>query len=349
MAAGTDIDLTPEERQAIQRLADLAATGNYYVLLGVSRLADTGHIRRAFYDISRTWHPDRFYRRSLGSYREILESVFVTVTKAYSVLSDPKERAEYDQENAELLDRTASAGIAPMVQPEEKESPEEDPALYEVARRWEKTATAPAEKAIPQPHVKPPSSLMKARKLPVPGVDKVREQIKSQVGKAKEHYEQALAAAAEGNWIKAQSSIYLAMRFIPTNQAFKKLYDEYTPKARLQQAQQAIQAAESAEGYHNVKGAISHYERACSFDPPVGLPFFRLAVLKRSEEEVDKNEILRLLRLAVEKEGHNTKFRMALAEHYLAQGNKAAAKREFQSILRVHPNHPEAKAGLKKT
>jgi len=350
LAGSGEIELSTEERKAIQRLNDLAASGNYYALLGVSRLADTNHVRRAYYDLSRQWHPDRFYRKSIGFYKEMLDSVFVSITKAYSVLTDAARREEYDRENGELLDRTANLSHLDEPGPEDEDEPPEEAAIYEVARSWFKAPEKNASAVTSSKRTTPTEShLTRKRKMPVPGVEKVRQQIKEMVTKARMHHDEAVAAAADGNWVKAQSAIYLSQRYVPTNPLYKKLHDEYAPKARQQLAQQAIQAAEAAEGYHNVKGAAQHYERACAFDPPIGLPFFRLAMIKRADEEIDEKEIQRLFRVAVEKEPSNVKYRMALAEYYYAQGNKAAARREYQMVLRVQPNHAEAKAGIKKT
>lgn len=332
-------ELTLEERQAIEALHDLAATGNYYALLGVSRTAPVGHIRKAYYELSRRWHPDRFYRRDLGRYKERLESVFVAITRAYSTLADPAQRDSYDQENADLLATTIPT--ASVVPPDDDGVPEEvqDPAIYEVKFAGRPAGSSANPASLSASSVRTAESpLTRKRRTPVPGIEKVRQQIIAQHSKARAYHAEALAAARDGNWVKAQSSIYLAMRFVATNAEYRKLYEEYSPKARTQLSQASIAAAETQEGYHNVKGAIQHYERACSFDPPMALPFFRLATLKQREEERDEKEILKLFRTAVEKEPTNVKYRLVLAQCFQEQGMAAAARREYQAILRQQPD-----------
>src|SRR3989338_1823008 len=65
----------------------MAATKDYYNVLGVSRNATQDDIKRAFRKLAHKYHPDK------GGTDE---SKFKEITEAYSVLSDDKKRREYD-------------------------------------------------------------------------------------------------------------------------------------------------------------------------------------------------------------------------------------------------------------
>jgi molecular chaperone DnaJ len=64
---------------------------DYYTLLGVSRDASEGEIKKAYRKLAMQHHPDR------NSGNEESEEKFKEIQQAYAVLSDPKKRAAYDQ------------------------------------------------------------------------------------------------------------------------------------------------------------------------------------------------------------------------------------------------------------
>jgi DnaJ-class molecular chaperone len=67
--------------------------GDYYETLGVPRTANTAAIRKAYFQIARDRHPDRF---SDPEQREKAEAFFTDATAAFNTLGNEKTRAEYD-------------------------------------------------------------------------------------------------------------------------------------------------------------------------------------------------------------------------------------------------------------
>lgn len=68
----------------------MANSENYYDILGVSHDADAKTIKRAFLKLARTLHPD-------VNDSPDAEEKFKKVNEAYSVLSDPQKRSNYDR------------------------------------------------------------------------------------------------------------------------------------------------------------------------------------------------------------------------------------------------------------
>jgi curved DNA-binding protein CbpA len=66
----------------------------YHEVLGVSADADAKVVKRAYFKLSREFHPDRYFRRNVGSFGGSLERIFRKLLEAHEMLSDPMARAE---------------------------------------------------------------------------------------------------------------------------------------------------------------------------------------------------------------------------------------------------------------
>lgn len=64
---------------------------DYYKILGVDRQASAAEIKKAYRKLARKYHPD------LNPGDKAAEARFKQIQEAYSVLSDPKKRSQYDQ------------------------------------------------------------------------------------------------------------------------------------------------------------------------------------------------------------------------------------------------------------
>jgi tetratricopeptide (TPR) repeat protein len=101
----------------------LVAARDAWALLGVSRDADRRTLKRAFFERSKLFHPDRYYGKDIGTYRVRLHTVFEAISSAHSELTDdsgerrtatttataPQTPAEYA---AELFDRACVAEVS---------------------------------------------------------------------------------------------------------------------------------------------------------------------------------------------------------------------------------------------
>jgi curved DNA-binding protein CbpA len=70
---------------------------NYYELLGVDMQADRAEIRKAYFSLSKVFHPDAYFGKRLGPFKAQMEVVFRKVTDAYEAVGRPKKREAYDR------------------------------------------------------------------------------------------------------------------------------------------------------------------------------------------------------------------------------------------------------------
>lgn len=78
--------------------AEKAQKQTFYEVLGVPADASSEVIRKNYFQLARTCHPDRFSAlENFSQYKELIETYFATINEAYQILSDPQSRREYDQ------------------------------------------------------------------------------------------------------------------------------------------------------------------------------------------------------------------------------------------------------------
>ncbi len=83
-------------KKALLSKAEEIADQNYYEMLGLDRDASTEDIRRAYFVLSKTFHPEKLPKDVRISLKEAVQYVFSNLTEAHTVLIDPKTREEYD-------------------------------------------------------------------------------------------------------------------------------------------------------------------------------------------------------------------------------------------------------------
>jgi curved DNA-binding protein CbpA len=93
-------ELTPSELRALTELQVLATDERHYDLLGLGTDASTADIRDSYYELSRQFHPDRFYRRKVTTHRDLIEEVFTGINRSYELLANETARRRYDLERA---------------------------------------------------------------------------------------------------------------------------------------------------------------------------------------------------------------------------------------------------------
>lgn len=119
-----DIELS--FRKDILLRLHLAPEQNPYEILGVKRTATQNEIKMKYLDLSRKFHPDRFFRRKLGAYKRRLEKLFSFIQGAYQDLKNPHDR--------EALDRKLKMKDAPSKSSTPKTPRRLDPSLEKIGK-----------------------------------------------------------------------------------------------------------------------------------------------------------------------------------------------------------------------
>jgi curved DNA-binding protein CbpA len=106
-----DVEIEPERRRRVLDLFYRLEELTYYQLLGVNEHADKKQIKSAYYALAPEFHPDKYFRKRLGSYKTRIESIFSRITQAHDVLTSKPRRAEYDEYVEQTSRNRAMAAI----------------------------------------------------------------------------------------------------------------------------------------------------------------------------------------------------------------------------------------------
>ena len=107
-----DVDLDAAFRRTVLGMHRKLDQLDHYALLGVAPTVDRKALKRAYFELAARFHPDRYFRKKLGSFKTRMELIFGRVTQAHEVLTRPERRAEYD---AYLAERQRSRGIEELL------------------------------------------------------------------------------------------------------------------------------------------------------------------------------------------------------------------------------------------
>ena len=115
---GLDLDLDVQRRvlEFESRLDE-----SYHEILGVEPNAERREIKRAYFRLSREFHPDRYFRREIGPFARRFERIFRKLLEAHEMLSDPMARAEMEKS----LSQGAGSEPQPARPTEQRVGPEE--------------------------------------------------------------------------------------------------------------------------------------------------------------------------------------------------------------------------------
>jgi curved DNA-binding protein CbpA len=90
-------DSADKLREDIVRKLHFYSSADFYEVLSVARQAKSAEIKAAYYKLAKKYHPDRHRQSDHGDLRHKLESLFAIITQAYETLSEPAQRAAYDE------------------------------------------------------------------------------------------------------------------------------------------------------------------------------------------------------------------------------------------------------------
>jgi curved DNA-binding protein CbpA len=326
------IDLDPEFRAELRELARRLPRMNYYELLDLPRSADAAAVRDAFFRKSKRYHPDRYFRRNLGPYLELLTEIYKRVVAAHDVLRDPEQRTSYE---LALGPEPEMPGYAePATPPPTSRTP--------ATRAVTGSGTPPtATRGATPPSLRSRAGLRSPQHV----LGGLEQQIARARAKAERRFEEAQELKAKGNWTEAASLLRMAMAFAPREERYRRAFEDLAPEANAEQARALRARAELALSQGQTGDALALFLECCDRDPTDGALADRVARLI-CEHGGDLERGLELARRALSLEEGSLEYRRTLARLLKARGDRKGARREYQRIWKMDPLDAEARREL---
>jgi len=284
----------------------------YFEILGVDRAANGREIKRAYFKLSKRYHPDRYFRRNIGDCAQRLDRIFKRVVEAYELLSDPTTRAE--------IERMPATPPAP--------EPDAAPALEGPAPAGGYRAPTRME------------NLARLRRSFAGANDSVLAERRFRAG---QFFEAAQSSATQGSWLQAAASVRLAIAFDPYNTEYKRSF------AAIQAEVQALRALEllnDAGTDTDPAEALEALEEVICYKPADANLQARAAEVAIRCDRFDA--AAEYAERACELEPEEAQYLLLKARVQRRQGNVGAALATVEKAAKLAPGDTEVEAEKKR-
>lgn len=272
-------DIPQTRKRTILDLHHKLDAMSHYELLGVSPTANKKAVKSAYFGVVSTFHPDKYYGKSLGSFKPKLERIFQRVTQAHDTLTQPKLREEYDR----FLESQLATRALDIVADPASALPEVDEIFREMEREARLAATA--SPSSPPPAGPPgaplaqggltPSAVPGGAVVNVPGSSPpVESAVRQRISMTPEERRRALARKLGGSIpapaVRAPQPVESAPAPSAREAAadsLKQRYEAHLTRARDDRLKRYIQAADDAVAAKNMVAATNALRIAVSLAP----------------------------------------------------------------------------------
>jgi curved DNA-binding protein CbpA len=319
-----EIDLDDARKRQVLDLEKQLDQANHFELLGVPPGSEPAAVKAAFFELSRKYHPDRFFGKNLGSYKGRIERIFKRLSDAHQTLTNEDKRKAY-------LQRYPHLAVAPP-----KATLDSDKISEAIAS----SAASPAPVEAPAPQ--PPDPKRE---------DERRDRLKkhpylARHARVNDLLQRAKAAMARGDFAAAHIDLVTASQADDRNAEIKALIGDVKKKADAQRSAAEYEKAVKLEQASDLQAALNGYRSASNTDHKNALAAYAVARLMY-RYNLDPKETTTYALRAVEGDPRHVDAHLLLGKLYDLAEMKQLAKRHYEQAHRLAPDNAEAKKAVK--
>lgn len=359
-------DLDEEKKKQILNAYYLLDKLNFYELFGLHQLVDKKEIKSAYYQIAPDFHPDKFFRKDLGSFKPKIEAIFGRLTDAHDTLTKNQLRREYDEylttaeanrKASELQDISSELQRAQAAAEEEarraiqvSQPPGPDPSEAErrqkalrreaFARKLRGGSLRPPPTAPSQPPQDPRAAAEALRvRYEAAMVDAKRKQVDKYLASARESY-------AAKDWPAVTNFYRLASHLAPQDAALQHEAQGAVQEAAAALADGFMRQAEFESNQERWPEAAASFLKVCSGRPEDAKAHDR-AAFAMMKAGTDNRQAVDLARRAVELAPKQPLYRITLAHVYKASNLDTSAEAELVRASELAAGEPKLEEMVK--
>jgi tetratricopeptide (TPR) repeat protein len=288
---------------------ELRLEQDFFGLLGLERGAEVREVKRAYFKLSKRFHPDRYFRRNVGEYGPRLVQIFKQISEAYELLSDPASRAE----------------VEASMQQEERSA---RPAASDEARS--DSRSEPSKPLTPIERLR--------QRMPFKIPEEIRQ---AKAAKGDDLFKAALISQKMGRLSEAASNMRLAVAFDPFNAEYKRAFGALQAEIALQQIDEMLGGPTASIGGADKREAQRLCKDALQFQPDDTSVLDRAARIHILVDQLDQAE--EYIKRAVEIDPKAGGLHRTLAAVHQKRGNRGHAISELERALELDSGDAEAR------
>ncbi len=355
------VELDHPKKKQILEIYDALDDRSHYELLGVSADADKKQIKSAYWALAPEFHPDKFFRKKLGTYKQRIEAVFARLTLAHDVLTSKQRRVEYDVYLEQTRrNRTMAALLehdptdVPAVIAAAEEGPPSGPPTSPGRHAGEDTNASPesvrmrrifSAKLGSNPLRRAVSDVGGASNIPPSASPAVSDPFRRYDGPRNEarklqleRYVLAAKVALERKDLAAAANAYrLAAALAPEDEGLARKAAEIQQQAAAELSEGFLRQAEYEASQGRWAEAAMSYANVCKGrgDDPRPHERVAFATLKTGQ---NNRRAIDFARRAVKLAPAVGEYRLTLARAYMAAGLETSARVEMERAAELSPN-----------
>lgn len=370
-----DID-TDVQRRILEFETSLSRP--YHELLGVPVGADPKAVKRAYFKLSKEFHPDRYFRKQIGPYSARLERIFKKVLEAHEILSDPDLCQVENQAEpvvAEAVDPAATPAVAAAAQPvvDAASTARVAPNASSATARGATSTSVPTPASAPSSSPKAASVAASAaasasattpaaggapaagaaEKKPLSKLERLKQRMPFKIdqaafaarrARAREIFQAAEASIEAGRLNEAEASIRIAITFDPARAEFKEALGALRIRAAGDRAIKLLETPMERMSEAELRDVLRLIEDVLPYrphDPELNLRAAGVCQ-KLGQHDEAAEYVETLLETAPEVASHHS----LLGRIERARGDLAAARRAFEKALDLDREDLEARRAL---
>ncbi|MBY0402027.1 tetratricopeptide repeat protein, partial [Myxococcota bacterium] len=356
------LDIDTEVQRRILEF-ELSLSRPYHELLGVPVGADPKAVKRAYFKLSKEFHPDRYFRKQIGPYTARLERIFKKVLEAHEILSDPDLCQVENQGDPVVAEAVDPAVDAAGAQPIAAAGQAVVGSAAEARVAPTSGSSAKPASTSPAPSTTPPGagpgtassapSAASAEKRPLTKLERLKQRMPFKIdqaafaarrARAREIFQAAEASLEAGRLHEAEAGIRIAITFDPARPEFKEALGALRIRAAGDRAAKLLETPTDRMSEIELREVLRLLEDVLPYRPHDSNLNLRAAgvclQLGRHDEAVEYVETL------LETEPDVASHHSLLGRIERARGDLAAARRAFDRALEIDRDDLEARRAV---
>lgn len=317
--------LTLEHKKETLFLSGAMGDLDHFEFFGIEPTDERKALKKAYFAFSRRFHPDTVFRREVGDYKPLIETVFKRGTEIYDAL------------NGDAAFREAYARAVTARNATYRTELERARSAVETARREKLKAAASSRKDALRDRLK--------RNTRTRRQSGVANPVAERLARAERYYKEGMAHYKSESFIAASNALRLAVSFDPKNERYEAAFEKVHERARQVKAEQQWKAGYMQESVGRTREAIACYLEAVDAWPRHDYCAHVAGLML--ELDLDLYRAAQLAQSAVNDEPQEVDYLLLLGRIYSTANLTKKAIGVLERALKVDPKNDEAKQTLK--